>query len=79
MNNSKNSKSLNISSLHYYIDNFTNLLDDIDFKFKVTAITESRLNTKKTPKNPIEIPDYCIEHTPTKSEKDGALFMSKKN
>ena len=52
MNNSKNSKSLNISSLHYYIDNFTNLLDDIDFKFKVTVITESRLNTKKAPKKP---------------------------
>ena len=43
------------------------------------AISESRLTTKKDPKNPIEIPNYCIELTPTKSEKDGVLFIFQKN
>ena len=70
---------LNISSLPYHIDNLTNLLYDLDFKFKVTAITESRLTTTQDPKNSIEIPDYCIEHTSTKSEKAGALFYFSKN
>ena len=39
---------LNISSLPYHIDNLTNLLYDLDFKFKVIAVTGSRLTTKKT-------------------------------
>ena len=43
----------------------------------MTDISESKLTTKKEPKNPFEIPDYCIEHTPTKSEKGG--YVSKKN
>ena len=64
---------LNISSLRYHIDNLKNLLYDLEFNFKVIAITESRLTTKKDPKNSIEIPDYCKEHTPTKSEKGEAL------
>ena len=39
---------LNIFSLPYHIDNLTNLLYDLDFKFKVIAVTGSRLTTKKT-------------------------------
>ena len=70
---------LNISSLPYHIDNLTYLLYDLDFKFKVTAITESRLTTTQDPKYSIEIPDYYIEHTSTKSEKAGALFYFSKN
>ena len=74
-NNSKEIiKHLNISSLPYPIDNLKNLLYGLDFKFKVIAITESRLTTKKDPKNSIEISDYCIEYTPTKSEKGCALL-----
>ena len=42
-------KNLNISCLPYRIDNFTNILYDLDFKFKVIAITEIRLTVKKTP------------------------------
>ena len=42
---------LNISPLHYHIDNLTNVLHDLGFKFKVIAITESRLTTKKDPKD----------------------------
>ena len=60
MKNSKNSKNnqdknisqlrLNVFSLPYHIDNLTNLLYDLDFKFKAIAITESRLITKKDAK-----------------------------
>ena len=69
---------LNTSSLPYHIDTLTNLLYDLGFNFKVIAITESRLTTKKDPKNFIEIPDYCIEYTATKSEKGGALLYISK-
>ena len=41
---------LNISFVPDHIDNLTNLLYDLDFKFKVIAITESRLTTKNTQK-----------------------------
>ena len=40
-------KHLNMSYLPYHIDNLINLLNDLDFKFKVITITESRLTTKK--------------------------------
>ena len=42
------------------------------------AIAESRLTTKKDQKNYLEISNYCIEHTPTKSEKGGALLYISK-
>ena len=41
---------LHISLILYHIDNLTNQLYDLDFKFKVTAITEIRFATKKTHK-----------------------------
>ena len=40
-------KHLNMFYLPYHIDNLINLLNDLDFKFKVITITESRLTTKK--------------------------------
>ena len=39
---------------------------------KLNIFTENENKTR--PKNSNEIPDYCIEHTPTKSEKGGALL-----
>ena len=39
---------------------------------KLNIFTENENKTR--PKNSTEIPDYCIEHTPTKSEKGGALL-----
>ena len=80
----KNSKGLsllhlNISSLPFHIDEFTNLLSELNSYFKVIGITETRLRTKKDPVNSTEIPDYNIEHTPTESDKGGAfLYISKK-
>ena len=69
---------LNISSLPYYIDEFTNLLNEINSNFKIIGITESRLTTKKEPVNSIGIPNYNIEETPTESDKGGALLYISK-
>ena len=69
---------LNISYLLYHIDEFTELLSDFKINFKIIGITESRLTIKKDPVNTINIPDYNIEHTPTKSDKGGALLYISK-
>ena len=70
---------LNISSLPYHIDEFTVLLSNLKINFKIIGIMESRLTTKKDPMNNINIPGYNLEHTPTKSDKGGALLcISKK-
>ena len=77
-NNQMTLLHLNISSLPYHIDELTELLNDLKINFKIIGITESRLTTKKDPRNNIDITDYNIEHTPTKSDKGGALlFLSK--
>ena len=69
---------LNISSLPFHIDEFTNLLSELNSNFKIIGITETRLTTKKDPVNSIEIPNYNIEHTPTESDKGGALLYISK-
>ena len=38
---------LNISSLPYHIDEFRNLLNELNSNFKIIGITETRLTTKK--------------------------------
>ena len=69
---------LNISSLSFHTDEFTNLLSELNSSFKIIGITETRLTTKKDPINNIDIPNYNIEHTPTESDKGGAfLYISK--
>ena len=65
---------LNISSLPYHIDEFTELLSHLEINFEIIGITESRLTTKRDPMNDINIPCYSIEHTLTKSNKGGALL-----
>ena len=74
-NNQMTLLHLNISSLPYHIDEFTELLSDLKINFKIVGITESRLTTKKDPMNNINIPGCNIEHTPTKSDKGGALLF----
>ena len=69
---------LNISSLPFHIDEFTNLLSELNSNFKKVGITETRLTTKKDPVNSIEIPNYNIEHTPTESDKGEALLYISK-
>ena len=65
---------LNILVLPYHIDEFIELLSDLETNFKITGITESRLTTKKDPMNDINIPGYNTDHTLTKSDKDGAFL-----
>ena len=68
----------NISSLLYHIDDLTSLLNKLNTNFKVIAITKSRQTTKKDEINSIKLSNYNTEHTPTKSDKGGALlFISK--
>ena len=73
-NNQMTLLHLNISSLPYHIDEFTELLSDLEINFKIIGITESRLTTKKDPMNDINIPGYNIERMPTKSGGGGALL-----
>ena len=69
---------LNISSLPYHIDEFRNLLNELNSNFKIIGSTEIRLTTKKEPVNSIEIPNYNIEQTPTESDTgEGLLYTSK--
>ena len=65
---------LNISSLPFHTDEFTNLLCELSYNFKIIGITEAKLTNQKDPVNSIEIPNYNIEHTPTESDKGGALL-----
>ena len=69
---------MNISSLPFHIDKFTNLLNEPNSNFKIIGITDKRLTTKKDPVNSIEIPHYNIEHSPTESDKGGALLYISK-
>ena len=78
-NNQMTLLHLNISSLPYHIDEFTELLSDLEINFKIVGITESRLTTKRDPMNDISIPGYSNEHTPTKSDKGGALLYISKD
>ena len=69
---------LNISSLPFHIDEFTNLLSELNSNFEIIGITETRLTTKKDPVNSTEISKYNIEHNPTESDKDEALLYISK-
>ena len=73
-NNQMTLLHLNTSPLPYHIDDFTELLSDLETNFKIIGITESRLTTKRDSMNDINIPGYSIEHTPTKSNKGGAVL-----
>ena len=79
-NNSKGLSlfNLNISSLPFHIDEFTNLLSELNPNFRIIGITEIRLTTKKDPVNSIQVPNYNTEHTPTESDKGGALLYISK-
>ena len=69
---------LNISSSPLHIDEFMNLLSELNSNLKIIGITETRLITKKDPVNIIKILNYNTEHTPTESDKGGALLYISK-
>ena len=64
-NNQMTLLHLNISPLPCHIDEFRELLSDLEIDFKIIGITKSRLTTKRDPMNDINIPGYSIEHMPT--------------
>ena len=70
---------LNISSLPFHFDEFSTLLSTYKLPFDLLGITESRLRINKLPPNPIHLPDYNFESTPTKSTKGGTAIYIKKN
>ena len=78
-NNQMTLLHLNISSLPYHIDEFAELLSDLEINFKIIGITENRLTTKRDPMIDINIPGYSIEYTPTKSNKGEALLYISKD
>ena len=65
---------LNISSLQYHLDELSDLIDKSAAKFSIIGITESRLNKDIAPLNNINLHNYNIRHTPTKSNKGGSLL-----
>lgn len=80
-NSEKNSlyMHLNISSLSYHHEELVSLIDNLNIKPKIIAISESKLRTGFTPTIDIPIPGYSYEHTPTNSTKGGTLiFISDK-
>ena len=64
---------LNILSLPYHFNEFSELLNDLKIKWKIISITESRLRSEKSPPSDINLPNYEIEHEPNKPNKGGAL------
>ena len=69
---------LNISSLPFHFEEFSTLLSTYKLPFDLLGITESQLRINKLPLNPIQLPDYNFESTPTESTKGGTAIYIKK-
>ena len=71
-------KHLNVSYVLYHIEKLTDLLNhSLTINFKIIGVTEKRFRQNKTSLSSIDLPNYNIEHKPTKSDKWGALpYMS---
>ena len=65
---------LNIASLQYHIDDLKILIQSLDFKFDILAISESKLKQFTIPTRDINIPNYQYVHTSTKASKGGTLI-----
>ena len=65
---------LNISSLPYLFQDLNYLLKSIKKNFSIIGVTESRLKVNSQPLINIDLSNYNIESTPTKSEKGGRLL-----
>ena len=73
----KNTTSLfhmNIHSLQYHIEDLHILLNTLDFKFDIIAISETKLRKGVEPSKHIDIPSYEYIHTPTEASKGGTLI-----
>ena len=63
-----------ISSLPYHFDKLSELLNDLTINVKIIDIRERRLRYEKSSLTYINLPNYEIEHMPTKANKGGALL-----
>ena len=63
-----------ISSLPYHFDKLSELLNDLTINVKIIDIREKRLRYEKSSLTYINLPNYEIEHMPTKANKGGALL-----
>ena len=70
---------LNIASLQYHIDDLKILIQSLDFKFDILAISESKLKRFTIPNININIPNYQYVHTPTEASKGGTLIYISDN
>ena len=65
---------LSISSLPYHFDKLSQLLNDLTINVKIIGVRERRLRYEKSSLTYINLPNYEIEHMPTKANKGGALL-----
>ena len=65
---------MNISSLPYHFEELEELLNEINIKFSVIGISESKLRANLNPLSNTTLKNYNIEHTTTESEKGGTLL-----
>ena len=65
---------MNISSLHYHIDDLRYLVESCPNKPKITGITKCRLRKNKEVLSNIDLNDYSFEFTVTDSTKGATLI-----
>ena len=65
---------MNISSLCRNFDDLHTLLSEINLKFDIIGITETRLKKNSIRNINIDLKGYTIEHTPTEANCGGALL-----
>ena len=70
---------LNISSLSAHINELKTLLSQVDTKFDIIRLSESRISKKNSLTTKIDIPGYNIEQTRTKSSAgESLIYISQK-
>ena len=65
---------LNISSLPAHVNELKTLLSQVDTKFDIIYISESRISMKNSLTTNIDIPGYNTEQPPTESSAGGSLI-----
>ena len=65
---------MNISSLCRNLDDLHTLLSEINVKFDIIGITETRLKKNSIRNINIDLKEYTIEHTPTEANCGGTLL-----
>ena len=68
---------LNISSLTFHFEELIVLMAENKLNFDFLGISETRLKLNRNSLNPISMPGYNIEHTPTESSNGGTLLYIK--